>query len=179
MILTDKDLNGLGELIVSPFNPDRIQPSSYDLTLFRKLAVPIPYRTVDLRVDEPGEHMKFVEFDKYELHPGSSVLGCTEETVKCPLNLSARIEGKSTIGRLFVAVHITAGVIDAGFEGQITLEIVNHGPWTVVLWPGMRIAQLSYFTMTGECSTPYGSKSLGSHYLGQKGPTPASGRRGE
>jgi dCTP deaminase len=123
--------------------------------------------------------MNFVDFDRYELHPRQSVLACTEEVVRCPLDLSARIEGKSSLGRLFMAVHITAGVIDAGFHGQVTLEIVNHGPWTIVLWPSMPIAQVNYFQMTGPCEVPYGSKKLGSHYLGQRGPTPASGRRGK
>lgn len=122
--------------------------------------------------------MQFTTFSQFELRPDQAILGCTTEIVRCPLDLSARIEGKSSLGRLFLAVHITAGVIDAGFKGQITLEIVNHGPWNIVLYPGMPIAQLSYWTLTSPVEIPYGSSRLGSHYLGQMGPTPASGKRG-
>jgi len=179
MILSDRDLRERGTSIIAPFTEECVQPSSYDLTLDCKLAVPIPYRTIDLRVDEPREHMKFVDFDSYELLPGQAILACTKEVVKCPLDLSARIEGKSSLGRLFMAVHITAGVIDAGFSGQVTLEVVNHGPWTIVIWSGMKIAQVSYFLLTRACETPYGSSKLGSHYLDQRGPTPATGRRGK
>lgn len=179
MILSDTELRKRGGELFEPFDPSCIQPSSYDLRLSNKLAVPIPHRVVDIRTDEPRNHMKFVDFDEYELYPRHSVLACTEEVVKCPHDLSARIEGKSSLGRLFMAVHITAGVIDAGFHGQVTLEIVNHGPWTLILWPSMSIAQISYFQLTGPCEVPYGSKKLGSHYLDQRGPTPASGRRGK
>lgn len=179
MILSDVDLKKLGISIVEPFDESCIQPSSYDLSLGNKIAVPIPYRTIDLRVDEPRDHMRIIEINEYILHPGDCILASTRETVKCPLHLSARVEGKSSLGRLFMAVHITAGVVDAGFVGQITLEIVNHGPWDIVLWPGMKIAQLSYIQMSTECENPYGSPQLGSHYNGQTGPTPASGKRGK
>lgn len=176
-ILADIDLKNLGSQIIEPFDLKCVQPSSYDLALDKELAIPIPYKTIDLRVDEPKDSMNFIEFESYELHPGKSILACTKEIVRCPLNLSARVEGKSSLGRLFMSVHITAGVIDAGFRGQITLEIVNHGPWTIILWPGMKIAQVSYFSMTKECEIPYGSKKLGSHYLEQRGPTPSAGKR--
>jgi dCTP deaminase len=86
----------------------------------------------------------------------------------------ARVEGKSTLGRIFLAVHITAGFIDPGFNGKITLEVVNHGPWNLVLWPGMKIAQISFSKMSKECSKPYGSLGLKSHYQGQNGVTAAS-----
>lgn len=179
MILSDFDLKKLGTDLIEPFDPSCVQPSSYDLTLGNRIAIPIPYKTVDLRVDDPKDCMRMIEIGDYVLHPGSCILASTKETVKCPLDLSARVEGKSTLGRLFMSVHITAGVVDAGFEGQITLEIVNHGPWDLVLWPGMKIAQLSYIKMSTECETPYGSSKLGSHYHGQTGPTPASGKRGK
>lgn len=177
MILSDVDLIARGDDLIENFDRKCVQPSSYDLSLDGMMAVPIPYKRVDLRYDEPRDFMNFVKFDEHELHPGQAILASTKEVVKCPLDLSARIEGKSSLGRLFLAVHITAGVIDAGFEGQITLEIVNHGPWTVVLHDGMRIAQVSYLQLTRNCTTPYGSEKLGSHYLGQRGPTPASGKR--
>ena len=97
----------------------------------------------------------------------------------CPSDLVARVEGKSSLGRLFMAVHVTAGWIDSGFTGQITLEIVNHGPWVVVLWPGMPIAQINFARLTRPCLTPYGTPALGSHYQNQKGATSAVGKRDE
>jgi dCTP deaminase len=177
MILSDRDLKSRRTELIEPFHDEAVQPSSYDLALEGRIAIPKPYKRIDLRTDEPGEHMTFEDFESYDLHPRHAVLASTKEVVRCPLDLSARVEGKSTLGRLFLSVHITAGVIDAGFHGQVTLEIVNHGPWTVVLWAGMSIAQISYIRLTSECSTPYGA-GLGSHYLGQKGPTPARGKRG-
>ncbi|OPZ38214.1 MAG: Deoxycytidine triphosphate deaminase [Synergistetes bacterium ADurb.BinA166] len=178
MILSDTDLKKRGASIVEPFDPECVQPSSYDVALEGHLAIPKPYSRIDLRTDEPRDRMVFEKFTEFELHPRQAVLACTQEVVRVPHDLSARVEGKSSLGRLFLSVHITAGVLDAGFEGQVTLEIVNHGPWTIVMWPGMKIAQISFFKMTSVCETPYGSGKLGSHYLGQKGPTPAAGRRG-
>lgn len=177
MILSDRDLKLRGAELISPFRTGNVQPSSYDVTLYNQLAIPLPDRKMDLRYDEPRESMVFHEFSEFILKPGSAVLGCTDETIYCPLDLSARIEGKSSLGRLFLSVHITAGVLDAGFTGQVTLEIVNHGPWDLILYPGMRIAQVSYIKLTCPVETPYGSGSLGSHYLGQRGPTPAAGKR--
>ena len=182
MILSDRDLNCLTTKLIEPFDSKNVQPSSYDVSLDSILLVPkIPINgcKIDLRVDDPKDFMQRIEFDEYVLHPGDCVLGSTVEIIKCPLDLSSRIEGKSSLGRLFMAVHITAGVIDAGWHGQITLEIVNHGTWDIVRWKGMKIAQVSYFKLTNECKIPYGSGNLGSHYLGQSGPTPAAGRRGK
>ncbi len=177
-VLSDVDLIKMGENLVSPFNQARVQPSSYDLTLDGKFAIPTKNAVIDLRKDNPSDHMQFVTTKEIIVRPGDSLLGVTKEVVYCPTDLSARVEGKSSIGRLFLAIHVTAGVVDAGFRGQITLEIVNHGPWDIVLYEGMRIAQLSYFKMTTECATPYGSDKLKSHYLGQMGPTPSAGKRG-
>jgi dCTP deaminase len=179
MILTDHDINDLSTILIEPFSQENIQPSSYDLSLDGEFLIPIPDRRIDLRVDDPKDHMDRLRCDEYTLKPGASILGSTIEVVKCPHYLSSRIEGKSSIGRLFVAVHITAGVIDAGWYGQITLEIVNHGPWEIILWKGMKIAQISYFKLTGQCETPYGASKLRSHYLGQSGPTAAARRRHE
>lgn len=177
-ILSDNDLHRRGPDLISPFNDQNVQPSSYDLTLLGKLARPIPGRTIDLRYDEPKDHMTYLDFETYVLKPQECILGCTNEVIVCPSDLSARVEGKSSLGRLFTTAHITAGVIDSGFKGQITLEIVNHGPWDIVLYSGMKIAQLSYFELTSEVKVLYGSKGFGSHYLGQMGPTPAAGKRG-
>ncbi len=179
-VLTDRDIHALAPQLITPFNPLHVQPSSYDLTLCPEILVPKNDSSIEMDLDyvEPAEYMTRQVIDgHYLLKPGEAILGATVETVACPNNLSARVEGKSSLGRIFLAVHITAGVVDAGFIGQITLEIVNHGPWTVVLKPGMRIAQLTYFPMNGACAVPYGSQNLGSHYQRQTGPTPAAGRR--
>lgn len=177
MILSDVDLKKLTTSLVEPFDIKLLQPSSYDLTLSNELRIPIPGKRIDLRKDDPRECMESIQFSEYVILPGKCILASTNEIVKCPHHLSARVDGKSSIGRLFMAVHVTAGVIDAGWNGQITLEIANHGPWEIVLWAGMSIAQLSYFQLTEICDTPYGSPQLGSHYNGQRGPTPAAGRR--
>lgn len=177
-VLSDIDLKEIGPQLISPFKPCRIQPSSYDLSLSDKFAAPRPGYVVDIRKDSPSDYMHFYDAKETIVYPGRSLLAVTQEVIECPSMLSARVEGKSSIGRLFLAIHVTAGVIDAGFKGQITLEIVNHGPWEIVLYEGMRIAQLSYFTMTSPCETPYGSDKLNSHYLGQMGPTPSAGKRG-
>lgn len=177
VILSDVDFKKLSSKLVEPFNESLLQPSSYDLTLSKELCIPIPGRNIDLRTDDPRNSMEPIQFSEYVLKPGKCLLASTVEVVKCPHDLSARVDGKSSIGRLFVAVHVTAGVVDAGWEGQITLEIANHGPWNIVLWAGMPIAQLSYFQLSTECETPYGSPRLKSHYHGQRGPTPAVGKR--
>lgn len=177
MLLNDADFKRLTTSLVSPFRAELVQPSSYDLTLSDEIRIPKVGARIDLRKDDPGQNMDSVTFVEHVVKPGCSLLASTVETVKCPRHLSARVDGKSSIGRLFMAVHVTAGVVDAGWEGQITLEIVNHGVWEVVLWAGMPIAQLSYFQLTGECQIPYGSSNLGSHYHGQRGPTPAVGKR--
>lgn len=180
-ILSDRDIKIYGSDLVDPFNDRSVQPSSYDLSLNNDFLFPRTDEAdlkVDLRIDSPADLMIKNDADEIWLQPGGCVLGSTIEVVKCPINLSARVEGKSSLGRLFLAVHVTAGVIDAGWEGQITLEIVNHGPWSIKLWKGMKIAQVSYFTLTTECDTPYGSSKLGSHYQGQMETTAAAGKRG-
>jgi dCTP deaminase len=183
MTLSDGELLARGPALIQPFDRRRVQPASYDLVLHEELQVPSleGYLTaVDLRKHNPRDLLKPVRIQgSFELPPGGCVLGSTQETVTCPGDLVARVEGKSSLGRLFLAVHITAGWIDSGFTGQITLEIVNHGPWVVVLWPGMPIAQINFAKLSQPCLIPYGSPTLGSHYQGQKGPTPAAGKRNE
>jgi len=180
MTLSDGELLTRGPSLIQPFDRRRVQPASYDLILHEELQVPSKGGTVDLRKHDPWSLLEPVRIQGgFELPPGGCVLGSTQETVTCPEDLVARVEGKSSLGRLFLAVHITAGWIDSGFTGQITLEIVNHGPWGVVLWPGMPIAQLNFAKLSQPCVVPYGSPTLGSHYQGQKGPTPAAGKRNE
>jgi dCTP deaminase len=112
------------------------------------------------------------------LQPDAFLLGCTAETVKLPADLAARIEGKSTLGRRGVAVHVTAGFVDPGFQGQLTLELKNLSRTKVFLYPGMLIAQMSVYRLTSPAVRLYGEATLGSHYQGQTGPTPAWGGPG-
>jgi len=180
--LSDYDLLQRPHL-VQPFSPERVQPASYDLTLATEALVPITKSrfdlvngpgTIDLRKDNPKDYVQPVSIGEgYELPPGGCLLASTVEVLRCPMDTLARIEGKSTLGRLFLAIHVTAGFVDPGWEGQITLEIVNHGPWIVVLWEGMKIAQASFYRLNRSVINPYGP-TIGSHYQGQRGPTAAA-----
>jgi dCTP deaminase len=176
-VLSDREILARGPDLIKPFAEGRVQPSSYDLSLSDSFALPHLGVRIDLRDDDPSKCMTIIRANEFIILPGESILGCTQEIVECPQDLSARVEGKSSLGRLFLAIHVTAGVVDAGFRGQITLEIVNHGPWEIVLYEGMKIAQLSYFTMTSPSQTLYGSSRLKSHYNMQMGATPAKGKR--
>lgn len=177
-VLIDTEILALGSALIAPFDPAKVQPASYDLALYPEVRRPIP-RTLDLRSMSPHEFMSSIQLETegFVLRSGASVLGCTLESVRCPVDCVARVEGKSSLGRVFLSVHQTAGFVDPGFCGQITLEIVNHGPWDLILWPGMPIAQINFARTSGPCATPYGSEGLGSHYQGQQGPTPAVGHR--
>lgn len=168
-----------GEIVISPFQEDRLQPASYDLSLGEDILLPSSTQIMDLRVCEPKDYMRSTSMpvEGYTLQPGFGLLGSTEELIGCPSHLAARVEGRSSLGRIFLAVHITAGFIDSGFEGRITLEIVNLGRWPIKLWPGMPIAQIGFFELDQPCARSYGSLGLGSHYQGQTKVTPASGRR--
>jgi dCTP deaminase len=165
-----------GDISIDPFDEQRVQPASYDLTLHAEALKPVEGNSrIDLRTQHPVDYMERVLIeDGYQLTPGSCILTSTLESVKLGPSIVARVEGKSTLGRLFLAVHITAGFIDPGWNGRITLEVVNHGPLTVVLWPGMKIAQLSFTRMSSESQVPYGSPKLGSHYQGQVGAVAAA-----
>ena len=185
MVLSDCDIlarqneNGCS-ILITPFRRDKVQPASVDLTLYDELLVPqkLGYGArMDLRRHQPVDQMQRVRFTDYDLRPGAAVIGATAERLAVPTDLVARVEGKSSLGRLFLAVHITAGFIDPGFAGHVTLEIVNHGPWTIVLHAGMDIAQVSFTQLTSPVLRAYGDTSLGSHYQHQHGPTAAAGRR--
>lgn len=181
-LLPDHEIIRLGRTLVEPFDVTCVQPASYDLTLGSEGLVPTKGRSdapLDLRVDHPRDVMSPIFIgDGYDLGPGGCLLVSTAEHVYCDPDIVARVEGKSSLGRLFLAVHVTAGWVDAGWRGQITLEVVNHGPWTVRLWSGMKIAQVNFTRMASPCAVPYGSPQLGSHYQAQMGPTAAAGARG-
>lgn len=166
-----------GDITIDPFDEKKVQPASYDLTLHSEALRPRTgaNHNVDLRIHTPSEYMDKVTLgDGYSLPPGSCLLTSTLESIKLGPSIVARVEGKSTLGRLFLSVHVTAGFVDPGFNGRITLEIVNLGPLTIVIWPGMKIAQLSFTRMSSESQVPYGSSKLGSHYQGQLGAVAAA-----
>lgn len=180
MILSDRDIKArllAGDIRIEPLDdPDQqIQPASVDLRLSDTFVV---YRLAHVACIDPLEDdtlkkytevVQMPEGQPFILHPGEFALGSTMEWVKIPADLVARVEGRSSIGRLAVVVHATAGFIDPGFEGKITLELSNLGRLGVKLYPGMRISQVVFHTMTSPAERPYGP-SRGSKYHGQEGP---------
>ena len=185
-LLPDHELLRMGRQLIEPFDEKCVQPASYDLSLHEEGLVPPMkgettlrhMKPIDLRVDKPREVMTRVSLgDGFTLLPGECLLASTVETIHCASNIVARVEGKSSLGRLFLAVHVTAGWVDAGWNGQVTLEVVNHGPWAIKLWAGMKIAQINFTRLAEPCVVPYGSPQLGSHYQAQQGPTAAVGER--
>ncbi|MET7363234.1 dCTP deaminase [Streptomyces sp. NPDC005562] len=175
MLLADHqivDLIGTGDLKISPFDPTRVQPASVDLLLDHFLRVPArPGAEIDIARVWAG-HTALLEIedeDGWPMKPGDFVLASTVERIALPDDLAARVEGKSSLGRLGLAVHVTAGFIDPGFAGQVTLEIANLSPWPIRLRRQMPIAQLCLIPMAAAPTRPYGS--AGNHYQGQYGPT--------
>ena len=183
MILCDRDLMARiesGDIGVDPLGDPslHIQPASIDLRLastfvsYRLAHVPCIDPRDPQTVDGYTEQIEIEEGNAFVLQPGEFALGSTFERVRVPVDLVARVEGRSSIGRLAVVVHATAGFIDPGFEGQITLELSNLGRCAVKLYPGMRISQIVFHTMTGPAERPYGPLR-GSKYQGQGGPVPS------
>ena len=166
------DLVDLG-IGVDPFAPDLIQPASLDVRLGYGLRRMLPGATLDPGGGYVGEFQAIDLYDDavHELSPGDFVLAHTLEELRIPDDVVARLEGKSTLGRCGLRVHSTAGFIDAGFHGQITLELSVDGPRRVLLRPGMRIGQLSFHRLDAPCAYPYGHDRHGSHYQGQRGAT--------
>lgn len=180
MLLSDRDI--LAELdakrvVLDPFERSMLQPSSIDVRLDRLFRVFENHRYphIDPAEDQP-ELTRLVEPESEEpfiLHPGEFVLGSTYEVVTLPDDIAARLEGKSSLGRLGLLTHSTAGFIDPGFSGHVTLELANVANLPIKLWPGMKIGQLCFFRLTSPAMEPYGSTSYGSRYQGQRGPTPS------
>jgi dCTP deaminase len=182
VILNDWDLMELGAEIVQPFDPARVQPASYDLTLgddWVAFDEKYPHNgIIDLAEDQTGSCRRIHGNGlPYHLVPGGMVLAHTAETVSCPANMAARVEGKSSLGRLGLFVHITAGFIDPGFSGHVTLELFNARKRTMRLYPRMPIAQLTFIHLSGEAMSPYGQAGLGSKYQGDQGPQPSQFHR--
>ena len=180
VILSDRDLLAeinKGSIIIEPFDSACVQPSSIDVKVsnlfrvFRNHTAAV----LDVKKDLTGlmELVEVPEGEAFLLHPGEFALGSTLERVAVPNNLVARVEGKSSLGRLGLVIHSTAGFIDAGFDGHVTLELANLANLPITLYPGMKIGQISFITMTSPAEKPYGSGAHGSKYQGQRGPTPS------
>ena len=180
MVLSDRAIRRLvdaGRIGIEPFDPKLIQPSSLDVRVDRLFRVfrnsRYPYIDVKTEQDELTELVEVADDEPFILHPGEFVLGSTLERVTLPDDLVARLEGKSSLGRLGLLIHSTAGFVDAGFEGHVTLELSNVANLPITLYPGMKIGQISFVQMTEPAETPYGAGSIGSKYQGQQGPTPS------
>ena len=180
MILSDRTIREAieaGSIVIDPFDEACIQPSSIDLHVdsqFRVFANS-RYAYIDVKDEMPDltELVEIKEEDRFMLHPGEFVLGSTLERVAVPTDLVARLEGKSSLGRLGLLIHSTAGFVDAGWDGQLTLELSNVANLPITLYPGMKIGQISFLKMTTPADVPYGSAAVGSKYQGQRGPTPS------
>lgn len=180
MLLSDRDI--LAEIDqqrikVEPYDESMIQPSSIDIRLDRFFRVfeNHKYPHIDPAADQ-SDLTRMVEpegDDAFILHPGEFVLGSTYEVVTLPDDLAARVEGKSSLGRLGLLTHATAGFVDPGFSGHVTLELANVATLPIKLYPGMKIGQLCFFRLSTPSLHPYGSAKYGSRYQGQRGPTPS------
>jgi dCTP deaminase len=181
VILSDRTIReelAAGRIVIDPLGDAAVQPSSGDLRLDRHFRV---FRNhtlavIDVKVDNTAlTELVWVvdDDDPFILHPGEFVLGSTLEHVSVPSDLVARLEGKSSLGRLGLLIHSTAGFVDAGFQGQLTLELSNVANLPITLYPGMKIGQISFIRMTTEAEQPYGSSAVGSKYQGQTGPRPS------
>jgi dCTP deaminase len=180
VILSDRTIResiAQGRIVIEPLDESAVQPSSVDVHVDRYFRVFRNDTTPFIDPKEPQEDLtELVEVDDgraFILHPGEFALGSTRERVTLPDDLVARLEGKSSLGRLGLLIHSTAGVVDAGWDGHLTLELSNVATLPIAIYPGMRIGQLSFLTMTTPAEHPYGSTTTGSKYQGQRGPTPS------
>ena len=178
MLLSDRDIRTEldSELVrLDPYDPAMIQPSSIDVRLDRyfRLFDNHKYPVIDPSIDQPDlTHLVDVaNSDPFVLHPGEFVLGSTFECVTLPDDIAARLEGKYSLGRLGLMTHSTAGFVDPGFSGHVTLELSNVATLPILLWPGMKIGQLCFFRLSSAAEFHYGSDRYGSRYQGQRGQT--------
>jgi dCTP deaminase len=180
MILSDRTIReelAAGRIAIDPLDDSCIQPSSVDLRLDRFFRVflnhTMPVIDVKQNLEDLTQLIEIEENGSFILHPGEFVLASTFETVSLPDDLAGRIEGKSSLGRLGLLTHSTAGFVDAGWSGHLTLELSNVANLPITLYPRMKIGQISFFRMTTPADVPYGSAKVGSKYQGQRGPTPS------
>jgi dCTP deaminase len=178
MLLSDRDITAeleAGRIGLDPLDLAMIQPSSMDVRIdrFFRLFDNHKYPFIDPAEDQP-ELTRLIDVDDdrpFILHPGEFVLGSTFELITLPDDIAARLEGKSSLGRLGLLTHSTAGFIDPGFSGHVTLELSNVATLPIKLWPGMKIGQLCFFRLSSPAEHPYGTGTYGSRYQGQRGPT--------
>ena len=181
MVLADRTIRRLiaeGRIEIDPFDDALVQPSSVDVRVDRFFRVfhnaRYPYIDVKERQEDLTELVEVDEDTPFILHPGEFVLGSTLERIRLPDDLVARLEGKSSLGRLGLLIHSTAGFIDPGWDGHVTLELSNVANLPITIYHGMKIGQLSFVQLTEPAEKPYGSGGLGSKYQGQRGPTPSA-----
>jgi len=183
-VLSDRDIRTAieaGRVVIRPYDPADLQPSSVDLHLDRTFRVfrNNRYPFIDVRQRQPDltEMLRIENDEQFILHPGEFVLGQTLEWVELPDDLVARIEGKSSMGRLGLLIHSTAGYVDPGWRGNLTLELSNVANLPIALYFGMKIGQISFLALTSAVERPYGSPELGSKYQGQSEPTASESHR--
>jgi dCTP deaminase len=180
MVLSDRTIKRLldeGRIGIDPYDETLLQPSSLDVRVDRFFRVfrnsRYPYIDVKEPMDGLTELVEVKPDDALILHPGEFVLGSSYELIGIPADLAARLEGKSSLGRLGLLTHSTAGFLDPGFRGHVTLELSNVANLPITLYPGMRIGQIAVFQLTTAADRPYGSAGMNSKYQGQRGPTPS------
>ncbi len=180
MILSDRSIReelAAGRIVLDPYDDTAVQPSSVDLRvgdLFRVFRNDTtPYIDPKASQEDLTELVQVPDGARFILHPGEFVLGSTLERVALPTDLVARLEGKSSLGRLGLLIHSTAGFVDAGWDGHLTLELSNVANLPIAIYPGMKIGQISFLRMTTPAEFAYGSGETGSKYQGQRGPTPS------
>jgi len=180
LVLSDRDIKAeiaRNRVIIDPFDETDVQPASVDLHLDRKFRLfrSTVHAYVDVREETPDlTELVEVEADKpFILHPGEFVLGGTVECITLPDDIVARVDGRSSLGRLGLLIHSTAGFVDPGWEGCLTLELSNVSNLPITLYCGMKIGQISFYRTTSPVENPYGSANLGSKYQGQREPTPS------
>ena len=178
MVLSDRSIReeiAAGRIVVKPIDDDNIQPASIDLHLDSRFLVfsnsRQPYIDVREPLDNLTEEVRIEGDIPFILHPGEFVLASTLEHIELPDDLMARLEGKSGLGRLGLLIHSTAGFVDPGWRGQLTLELSNVARLPIALYYGMKIGQISFLQLTSPAERLYGSPELGSRYQGQTGPT--------
>lgn len=180
VILSDRTLReqiDAGRIVVEPFDETCIQPSSIDVKIGNDFRVFRNHtaKVIDVKQDMTSltELVEIPDDGVFVLHPGEFVLASTMERIGVPVDMVARIDGKSSLGRLGLIIHSTAGFIDPGFDGHITLELTNIATLPITLYPRMKVGQVSFMMMTTAADKPYGSGAFGSKYHGQRGPTPS------
>ena len=180
MLLSDRDIRAelaSGRVVLAPFDEAMVQPSSVDVRIdkFFRVFENHRYPHIDPAEEQPDltREVEPAQGEPFILHPGEFALASTYEVVSLPDDIAGRLEGKSSLGRLGLLTHSTAGFIDPGFSGHVTLELSNVATLPIKLWPGMKIGQLCLFRLSSPAEHPYGSSQYGSRYQGQRGPTPS------